>query len=216
MAVAVPVSAAGVSVARGWPLTAALRARWELARLGRTGRLPGRRAPMIIDLQDERRAEKSWLPCEGDDRDVTNGLVAEDKPGKPRCWRHGAMNRVDPHRAVYRCHESRCGVGAEVISTGEPRGPYGYTPGDTEPLPSGLLPAERLALAVARAGLERGGPVYDGITAVLVMTVDRLLGGPGHAAGLHRPRPYAFTRAELIEALRRREPIAHGGGPTRT
>jgi hypothetical protein len=45
MAVAVAASVAGVSVGRGWPLTAALRARWELARLGRTGRLPGRRAP---------------------------------------------------------------------------------------------------------------------------------------------------------------------------
>lgn len=42
MAVALPVTTAGYTVARGWPLTAWLRARWELARLGRTGQLPGR------------------------------------------------------------------------------------------------------------------------------------------------------------------------------
>ena len=33
------------------------------------------------------------------------------------------------------------------------------------------------------------------------------------AVRLDEPRPYAFTRAELIEALRRRGPTAHGGGP---
>jgi hypothetical protein len=104
-------------------------------------------------------------------------------------------------------------IGAEVIRTGKPRGPYGYARGDAEPLPSGLVLAERLALAVARADLARGGPVHDGITAVLVMTVDRLLGGPGPAARLDKSRPYAFTRAGLIEALRRREPAAHRGGP---
>ena len=70
---------------------------------------------MIIDLQDDRRAAKTWLPHPGDDRDVTNGLVTEDGDGKPRCWRHGAMNRVDPVRGIYRCSEFRCGTGAEVV-----------------------------------------------------------------------------------------------------
>ena len=69
---------------------------------------------MVIDLQDDRRLKKPWLP--DDDRDVTNGLVTEDGDGKPRCWRHGAMNRVDPHREIYRCSEFRCGVGAEVVT----------------------------------------------------------------------------------------------------
>jgi hypothetical protein len=67
---------------------------------------------MIIDLADARRPAKPWLP--GDDRDVTGGLVYEDAHGKPACLRHGAMNRVDPFRLVYRCQEMRCGVGAEV------------------------------------------------------------------------------------------------------
>jgi len=68
---------------------------------------------VIIDLQDDRRAAKPWLPA--DDRDVTGGLVIEDRHGKPACVRHGAMNRVDRFRRVYRCQEHRCGVGAEVV-----------------------------------------------------------------------------------------------------
>ena len=70
---------------------------------------------MIIDVQDDRRGAKTWLPHPGDDRDVTNELVTEDKGGKPACWRHGAMNRVDPARRIYHCQEMRCGVGAEVV-----------------------------------------------------------------------------------------------------
>jgi hypothetical protein len=77
---------------------------------------------MIIDLQDDRRAKKTWLPHPGDDRDVTNGLVTEGTDGRPRCWRHGAMNRVDPVRRIYRCSEFRCGVGAEVVP--DPRGAW--------------------------------------------------------------------------------------------
>jgi hypothetical protein len=69
---------------------------------------------VIVDLQDDRRDKKPWLP--EDDRDVTSGLVFEDRHGKPECKLHGAMNRVDPHRAIYRCQEMRCGVGAEVIA----------------------------------------------------------------------------------------------------
>lgn len=68
---------------------------------------------MIIDLQDSRRSTKSWLPS--DDRDVTNGLVITGKDGKPECIRHGAMNRVDKFRSIWRCSEMYCGVGAEMI-----------------------------------------------------------------------------------------------------
>ena len=68
---------------------------------------------MLIDLQDDRRDKKPWLPA--DDRDVTGGLVFEDVHGKPACFLHGAMNRVDPVRRIYRCQEMRCGVGAEVV-----------------------------------------------------------------------------------------------------
>jgi hypothetical protein len=69
---------------------------------------------MLIDLQDDRRAAKTWLP--DDDRDVTNGLVEADPEGRPRCVRHGAMNRVDEYRQIYRCSEFRCGVGAEIVA----------------------------------------------------------------------------------------------------
>jgi hypothetical protein len=68
---------------------------------------------MLRDLQDARRAAKTWLPP--DDRDVTNGLVVPGPEGKPRCVRHGAMNRVDPYRSIWRCSEFRCGVGAELV-----------------------------------------------------------------------------------------------------
>lgn len=68
---------------------------------------------MIIDLSDDRRANKPWLPS--DDRDVTNRLVLIGSDGKPRCIRHGAMSRVDQVRKLYRCSEFRCGVGAEVV-----------------------------------------------------------------------------------------------------
>jgi len=46
---------------------------------------------------------------------------------------------------------------------------------DQEPLPSGLIPAERLALTVARRQLERGDNPPLNITTALVMTIDRLL-----------------------------------------
>jgi hypothetical protein len=46
---------------------------------------------------------------------------------------------------------------------------------DQEPLPSGLIPAERLALTVARRQLERGDNPPPNITTVLVMAIDRLL-----------------------------------------
>jgi hypothetical protein len=64
----------------------------------------------LFDLPDDRRAGKAGLPA--DDRDVTNKLVVPDEHwyGKPRCVRHGAMNRVDPVEQIWRCQ--MCGVGA--------------------------------------------------------------------------------------------------------
>ena len=76
----------------------------------------------LIDLPDERRAAKSWLPAS--DKDVTEGRVIwRDFPAGryPACVEHGALLRVSPppHR-IYRCMapigEFRtCGVGAQVI-----------------------------------------------------------------------------------------------------
>lgn len=70
----------------------------------------------LIDVSDERRGNKPWLPP--DDKDVTAGRVTLDAHGKPACARHGAMNRVDKYRAIYRCSEYRCGVGAELVQLG--------------------------------------------------------------------------------------------------
>lgn len=70
----------------------------------------------VTDLSDERRENKPWLPA--DDRDVTTGMVLE-VDGLPHCKSHGAMNRVDPVKSLWRCSEFRCGVGAEVITDGE-------------------------------------------------------------------------------------------------
>lgn len=78
---------------------------------------------MLVDLSDDRRGKKPWLP--GDDRDVTNGLVILDDWGKPACVRHGAMNRVDPIRRIYRCQEMYCGVGAKIVDEGRGR-PVGF------------------------------------------------------------------------------------------
>jgi hypothetical protein len=71
-------------------------------------------SPPLEDLGDDRRAGKAGLPA--DDRDVTNGLVVPDQywKGKPRCVRHGAMNRVDPVEQIFRCQ--MCGVGARWIA----------------------------------------------------------------------------------------------------
>ena len=68
---------------------------------------------ILTDLSDARRAAKPWLPA--DDRDVTAGRVTIGPMGKPACWRHGAMNRVDPIRSLWRCSEMYCGVGAEMV-----------------------------------------------------------------------------------------------------
>jgi hypothetical protein len=83
------------------------------------------------------------------------------------------------------------------------RDPDPYAPSDREPLPSGLIPAERIALTVARAQIERGDNPPVNITTVLVMTIDRLTGGPGQCIKIAEPKPYALTRDELTEALTR-------------
>lgn len=67
----------------------------------------------LVDLSDERRYAKPWLP--EDDRDVTNGHVILDRHGKPACKLHGAMNRVDRYELIYRCMNEKCGVGARLI-----------------------------------------------------------------------------------------------------
>lgn len=80
-----------------------------------------------------------------------------------------------------------------------PRPMPGFT--DREPLPSGLIPAERLAFTVARAQIERGENPPVNITTALVMTIDRLTSGPGQCIRLDSPKPYAFTRDQLVAAL---------------
>lgn len=67
----------------------------------------------LIDLSDARRSNKPWLPA--DDRDVTAHRVLRDAAGRPRCFCHGAMNRVHQFERIYRCSEFRCGVGARVV-----------------------------------------------------------------------------------------------------
>ena len=72
----------------------------------------------LVDLPDERRDKKPWLPQNGG-ADVTDGLMFMDDftAGRyPACWRHGAIARVALIPALYRCQEMRCGVGAEVIA----------------------------------------------------------------------------------------------------
>ena len=74
---------------------------------------------MLTDLPDDRRSAKPWLRA--DALDVLHGDVVPDPAvyspqslGKPRCWKHGAMHRIDPVERIYRCSE--CGVGARWIS----------------------------------------------------------------------------------------------------
>lgn len=78
---------------------------------------------LLLDLSDERRFAKTWLPS--DDRDVTNGLVVKSSllwDGRPDCIRHGAMHLISPpgddQSRIYRCSE--CGVGAIWYPTGSP------------------------------------------------------------------------------------------------
>lgn len=70
---------------------------------------------MLLDLSDDRRSAKPWLPL--DSLDVTNGLVVENWKffgnGRPRCIKHGAMSRIDQYEKIYRCQE--CGVGARFV-----------------------------------------------------------------------------------------------------
>lgn len=77
---------------------------------------------MLVDLPDERRVAKPWLP-QNDGRDVSDGLVfmQDFTAGRyPSCRRHGAIARVSLIPALYRCQEMRCGVGAELIEEAPP------------------------------------------------------------------------------------------------
>jgi hypothetical protein len=70
----------------------------------------------LLDLSDDRRDKKPWLP--EDDWDVSNGLVVLDSWSKPACALHGAMNRVSAEPGpvrIYRCSEMRCGVGGKLV-----------------------------------------------------------------------------------------------------
>lgn len=78
---------------------------------------------LLLDLEDERRSAKPWLP--ESDKDVTEGRVvrgSREHDGKPECVDHGAMHSIAPsaddqHR-LYRC--STCGVGAVWYPTNSP------------------------------------------------------------------------------------------------
>lgn len=70
-----------------------------------------------------------------------------------------------------------------------------------------LAAEEQHALHVARAQIERGDTPPQKVTASLVAIIDRLLGGPGVAVNLGKPRPYAMTRDQFAAALQR-APIA--------
>jgi hypothetical protein len=82
-----------------------------------------------------------------------------------------------------------------------------YVPSDREPLPSGLLPAERCALTLVRKRLDNSVDPPPFLVAVLVATIDRLTGGRVPSGD---PELHAFTRDGLIEALARLElhPVA--------
>lgn len=72
---------------------------------------------LLLNLPDDRRAAKPWLP--DSDRDVTEGRVvrgSREWDGRPDCVQHGAMQAVAPpeddEARIYRCMNERCGVGA--------------------------------------------------------------------------------------------------------
>lgn len=70
---------------------------------------------LLLDLPDERRKAKTWLP--ESDKDVTEHRVIKGDTcwdGKPECVLHGSMNCIAPkgqdESRLFRC--SQCGVGA--------------------------------------------------------------------------------------------------------
>jgi hypothetical protein len=67
--------------------------------------------------------------------------------------------------------------------------PGNYTPSDQEPLPSGLLAAERMAVTVARRQLARDETPPPAIAASLMHAVDRLSERCRQIAGLISPCP---------------------------
>ncbi|MBI2076436.1 MAG: hypothetical protein HYT72_04265 [Candidatus Aenigmarchaeota archaeon] len=70
---------------------------------------------ILLDLPDDRRAKKPWLPPS--DKDATEGRVVLNQYPKldgywPACVRHGAMLSVAAENYIWRCGEEYCGVGA--------------------------------------------------------------------------------------------------------
>lgn len=110
----------------------------------------------MLDIGDDRRSAKAWLPA--DDRDVTSGLVVKDDTGKPACVTHGAMNRVDPHRRMYRCQQ--CGVGAELVIQPVPQ-PMPRAVHDSHVLNEGAMIVAVEEAAVPAALWVRVGSVWD-------------------------------------------------------
>ena len=64
---------------------------------------------VLLDLEDERRDKKPWLPAS--DKDVSEGRVFL-LFGLPGCRTHGAMLCVSQEGHIWRCGELHCGVGA--------------------------------------------------------------------------------------------------------
>ena len=71
---------------------------------------------VLLDLSDERRAKKPWLP-QNEGKDVSDGLVSLAAFPRlaglfPVCGEHGAMLAMTEECHVWRCGEWKCGVGA--------------------------------------------------------------------------------------------------------
>jgi hypothetical protein len=71
---------------------------------------------LLLDLSDERRDKKPWLP-QNDGMDVRDGLVMLEcypllTDAFPACREHGAMLAMTEECHVWRCGEWKCGVGA--------------------------------------------------------------------------------------------------------
>jgi hypothetical protein len=84
--------------------------------------------------------------------------------------------------------------------------PTPSTPADQEPLPSGLLTAERIALTVARRHVAAGDAVPAGIAALLAEAVGRLTGTPDDEAAAEVVTEYSIERRSGDRVLRCTEP----------
>lgn len=69
----------------------------------------------LLDLEDERRNKKPWLPQSGND--VSEGWISlVEYPNLtdywPACKEHGALLCVAIEGHIWRCGEFECGAGA--------------------------------------------------------------------------------------------------------